>query len=68
MTFKEKFEFEQLEKDIAHLNLEKSKIEGELSVLTTEFDKISSLGISLQEIQDQIDEKELRWLELSEFI
>jgi ATP-binding cassette subfamily F protein uup len=67
LTFKEKFEFEQLEKDIAHLNLEKSKIEGELSVLTTEFDKISSLGISLQEIQDQIDEKELRWLDLSEF-
>lgn len=68
LTFKEKFEFEQLEKDIAQLNLEKSKIEGELSGLTTEFDKISSLGISLQEIQDQIDEKELRWLELSEFI
>jgi ATP-binding cassette subfamily F protein uup len=67
LTFKEKFEFEQLEKDIAQLNVEKSKIEGELSGLTTEFDRIASLGISLQEIQDQIDEKELRWLELSEF-
>jgi ATP-binding cassette subfamily F protein uup len=67
LTFKEKFEFEQLEKDIAQLNVEKSKIEGELSGLTTEFDRIASLGISLQEIQDQLDEKELRWLELSEF-
>lgn len=68
LTFKEKFEFEQLEKDIAKLNADKLKLEDELSGLTTEFDKIASLGVSLQEIQDQIDEKELRWLELSEFI
>lgn len=68
LTFKEKFEFEQLEKDIAKLNADKLKLEDELSGLTTEFDQIASLGVSLQEIQDQIDEKELRWLELSEFI
>jgi len=65
LTFKEKFEFDQLEKEIAELAIQKSKIE--ISLLTTEFDKIASLGAELQTIQDSMDLKELRWLELSEF-
>jgi prefoldin subunit 5 len=56
-----------LEKEISELNDKKSKIESEISLLTIEFDKIASLGAELQTIQDSMDLKELRWLELSEF-
>ena len=68
LTFKEKFEFDQLEKEIAELTIQRSKLEGEIALLTTEFDKIATLGAEMQTIQDSIDLKELRWLELSEFI
>ncbi len=68
LTYKEKFEFESLEKEMAKLSEEKHLIESELAKLTTEFDKIASFSQRLQEIQSDLDTKELRWLELSEFI
>ena len=67
LTFKEKFEFETLEKDIAKLTSEKGAIELELSTLSTEFDKIAELSKRLIQIQEDLDNKEFRWLELSEF-
>ena len=67
LTFKEKFEFESLEKDIEKLTKEKSLLEGEIATLSTEFDRISELSTRLLVIQDELDSKELRWLELSEF-
>lgn len=68
LTFKEKFEFEQLEKEIEDLQKRKLIIESELSTLTTEFDQIASLSGELLKINEYIDAKEIRWLELSEFI
>ena len=56
-----------MEKEIAELTIQRSKLEGEIALLTTEFDKIATLGAEMQTIQDSIDLKELRWLELSEF-
>ena len=67
LTFKEKQEFEALEKEIELLEQEKSLIEQELSsgdLLATDLLlKSKRFGI----LTDLIDEKTLRWLELSEF-
>jgi len=68
LTFKEKFEFETLEKEIEKLNAEKILLEEEVATLSTEFDRIAELSSRLLKIQDELDTKELRWLELSEFI
>ena len=66
LGFKEQFELETIEKELAELNLKKKEIENKLSTLTTEFEEITMLGLDLEMLQDEIDEKEIRWLELEE--
>ncbi|MBQ8464046.1 MAG: ABC-F family ATP-binding cassette domain-containing protein [Prevotella sp.] len=66
MTFKEKREFEQLEKDIAALEEEKTKIETALSSGTISVDEITAMSKRLPALNDELDEKSMRWLELSE--
>jgi len=66
MTFKEKREFELLEKDIAALEAEKKQIEEALCGATTSVDEITRLSKRLPELNDELDEKSMRWLELSE--
>mgnify|MGYP003704151667 CR=1 FL=1 len=68
LSFKEKFEFEQLGKEIEALEARKKVLESELSGLTVEFERISSLSGELQIVNDTLDEKGLRWLELGEWI
>lgn len=67
LTFKEKQEFAQLEKDIAALEEEKSNIETALCGGTTSVDEITRLSKRLPELNEELEEKEMRWLELSEF-
>ena len=66
MSFKEKREFEQLEKDIAALEDEKRKIEEALSTGTLSVDQITEMSKRLPALNDELDEKSMRWLELSE--
>ena len=66
MTFKEKREFEQLEKDIAALETEKKHIEDALSSGTVSIDEITTMSKRLPHLNDELDEKSMRWLELSE--
>lgn len=66
LSFKEKFELEQLGKQLEELSLEKKKIESELSKPDLEFDTLNQLSKKLQTINEDLDNKELRWLELSE--
>ena len=66
MTFKEKYEFEQLEKDIAALEDEKKQIETALSSGTISVDEITNLSKRLPLLNDELDEKSMRWLELAE--
>ena len=66
MTFKEKREFEQLEKDIDTLTSEKKDIENKLSSGEISVDEITALSKRLPILNQELDEKELRWLELSE--
>lgn len=66
LSFKEKFELEQLGKQLEELSSEKKKIESELSKPDLEFDTLNQLAKKLQTINEDLDNKELRWLELSE--
>ena len=66
MTFKEKREFEQLEKDITFLEDEKKRIEDALSTGTLSVDQITEMSKRLPVLNDELDEKSMRWLELSE--
>ena len=68
LTFKEKFEYEQLGKDIEALEAKKKLLEIELGGLSTEFERISAASAELQGANDDLDEKGLRWLELGEWI
>lgn len=66
MSFKEKREFEQLEQEIATLEDEKKTIETALCSGTLSVEELTEKSKRLPEITDLIDEKTMRWLELSE--
>jgi ATP-binding cassette subfamily F protein uup len=66
LTFKEKQEYTQLEKDIAKLEEEKKQIEAALCGGTTSIDEITALSKRLPVLTEELEEKEMRWLELSE--
>ena len=66
MSFKEKREFEQLEQEIAALEEEKASIETALCSGTLSVDELTEKSKRLPEVTDLIDEKTMRWLELSE--
>lgn len=66
MSFKEKREFEQLEKEIADLEVEKGQIEESLCSGTLSVDELTEKSKRLPEVNELIDEKTMRWLELSE--
>ena len=65
-TYKEKCEFEQLEKDIAKLEQEQKEIEEALCSGTLSIDELTEKSKRLPEIKNALEEKEMRWLELSE--
>ena len=66
LTYKEKRELEQLEKDIEALEAEKKQIEGALCGGTTSVEEITKMSKRLPVLNDELDEKSMRWLELSE--
>lgn len=66
MTFKEKREFEQLEKDIAALEKEQKIIEEELCSGKLTIGELTEKSKRLPVLKDELDEKSMRWLELSE--
>ncbi|MCD8260562.1 MAG: hypothetical protein LUD15_02960 [Bacteroides sp.] len=66
MSFKEKREFEQLEQEITELEQEKAGIEEKLCSGTLESEELNRLSKHISEVIGLIDEKTMRWLELSE--
>ena len=66
-TYKEKREYEQLSADIDRLEAERKEIEAALSSGTTDLDTITRLSKRLPQLIEELDEKSLRWLELSEY-
>ena len=65
-TYKEKREFEQLEKDIAALEAEQQQIEQELCSGNLSIEQLTEKSKRLPIIKEELEEKEMRWLELSE--
>ena len=66
MTYKERLEFAQLEKDIATLEAEQHQIEEALCSGTLSVEDLTEKSKRLSVLKDEIDEKSMRWLELSE--
>ena len=66
MTYKEKTEFEQLEKEIAALEAEQHQIEESLCSGTLSIEELTEKSKRLPLLKDELDEKSMRWLELSE--
>jgi ATP-binding cassette subfamily F protein uup len=67
LSYKERQEFDKLEKEIEKLSAEKADIENALSSGTIDVEKITELSKRLPILNEELDEKEMRWLELSEF-
>ena len=65
-TYKEKCEFEHLEKEIAALEKEQKPIEEALCSGTLSIDELTEKSKRLPLVKDELEEKEMRWLELSE--
>ncbi len=65
LTFKEKFELEQLEKDMPKLQEEKRLLEEKLTT-TQDYTELQKASDRISAIISELDEKEMRWLELSE--
>jgi ATP-binding cassette subfamily F protein uup len=65
-SFKEKFEFEQLQKEISALEIEKADLDQKLASAGASHDNILAWSTRIGEVISLIDEKELRWLTLSE--
>ncbi len=66
MTYKEKMEFARLEEEIAALEEEQKRIEAALCGGTANIDEITAMSKRLPQLKDELDEKSMRWLELSE--
>ncbi|MFY0594352.1 ABC-F family ATP-binding cassette domain-containing protein [Roseivirga sp.] len=66
-SFKEKQEFETLGQDIAKLEVEKSKFVQLLNAGSENHVELTEWSQRIEEISNDLDEKELRWLELSEY-
>ena len=66
LSFKEKKELEELEEKLPKLEEEKATLEALLSGGTSTADEISKASKRYQEVQEELDEAEMRWLELSE--
>ena len=65
-TYKEKCEFERLEKEIAELEKEQKQIEEELCSGPLSIEQLTEKSKRLPAIKESLEEKEMRWLELSE--
>ena len=67
LNFKEKAEFESLEKNLEKLELDKATILAKISSEGVSNQDVYELGVKLGEIVSEIEEKTNRWIELSEF-
>lgn len=67
LTFKERKEFEELDAEIPRLEAEKKELEESMSSGTLSPDELIRQSERISQLIDELDEKGMRWLELSEF-
>lgn len=65
LSFKERLELETIEKEMPALEAEKGKLEADMSTGSLSFDELQKHGARIAEIVRLLEEKEIRWLELS---
>lgn len=68
LTFSERREFEQLEAEIPELEQEKATLETEMSTGLLSNEELLAKSERITKVIDELDEKTMRWLELSEFV
>jgi len=68
LSYKEKRELEILEKEIKELTKEKEQITGKLHDASLNFDAIQQFSLRFTAVEQSLETKELRWLELSELV
>jgi ATP-binding cassette subfamily F protein uup len=68
LSFKEKHEFEKIEKELPQLQTEKATLEEKMNLGLMPFEELQKAAARIGELAQLIDEKEMRWLELSEKI
>lgn len=67
LSFNEKREFEQLEKEIPRLEEEKKELAGKMNTPDIGHEQLMEWSSRIEEINEQLEKKEMRWLELSEY-
>lgn len=68
LTFKEKKEFEELDALIPRLEADKAALEADLSSGALSANELQEKSLALGRLMEEIDEKSMRWLELSEWL
>jgi ATP-binding cassette subfamily F protein uup len=66
LSYKEKLELDQLEKELHELGIEKTKVEAVLSSSESDHSELVEMSHRYEALKIELDQKELRWLELSE--
>lgn len=67
LSFNEKYEFEQLEKEIPVLEAKKTELEAKLAEVASDHEKLQVISAQLGALVDELDTKSERWLELAEY-
>lgn len=68
LSYKERLEFQKLEKEIAELELEKDQLTKTLEIGGSDYQELQKSSLRLAEVIHLLDEKSTRWLELSEYV
>lgn len=68
LSYKEKMEFEQIEKDLPKLEKEKEELTEKMSNPDLPYEELEGISKRMQEVTEELEEKEMRWLELSEWV
>ena len=66
LTYKEKMEYARLEQEIAEIEAERKAVEDKLCSGTLPIEELTEFSKRLPKLKEELDEKEMRWLELSE--
>jgi len=66
LSYKEKKEYQKLEREIEELEKKKSAIQSQMSSSDLDYEKLQELSETFASLKDELEEKEFRWLELAE--
>lgn len=68
LSYKDQREYELLPNEIQQLESQKKQLEADLSTHASDYNKVAELSLTLAQVNEAIDHKSLRWLELSEIV